>query len=238
MKTIEFEYTSEKRKFIGYLAWDDTRGDQRPGVLVFPEAFGLNDHARHRAQRLAQLGFVALAADIYGDGAVYHDMASLAPVIKELYGDRSVWRSRLGAALGALTSLPQVDQQRVAAIGFCFGGACCFELARSGAPLAAIAAFHAGIVPELPADAGQISAKVLICQGANDPVVKKDVMDAILAELSRDKVDWELIYHGNTGHSFTDPDADARGMPGFGYSKRADDRSWAAMRQLFDEAFA
>ena len=237
MKTRNIEYTNGRTQGIGYLAWDETQSGPRPGIVVFSEAFGLNDHARQRTERLAQLGFVALAADLHGAGVVFHDMPSLLPAIQSLYADRAEWRSRARAALDALIALPEVDEHRTAAIGFCFGGATCFELARTGAPLAAIAAFHAGIVPELPADAGQIRAKVLICQGAEDPILKKEAVDAVVAELRRDKVDWQLTYFGNTGHSFTDPEADKRNMPGFGYSKQVEERSWAMMRHLFGEVF-
>ena len=237
MKTQKIEYTSGKTKCIGYLAWDETRSGRRPGIVVFPEAFGLNDHARQRAERLAHLGFVALAADLHGEEKLYSDLPSVVPAMQSLYTDRAVWRGRAHAAFDALVALPQVDGNRMAAIGFCFGGATCFELARTGAPLAAIVTFHAGIVPELPGDAGRIRAKVLMCHGAEDPVVKKEATEAVMAELRRDKVDWQFIQFGGAVHSFTDAEADKRNTPGFAYSKQADERSWALMRHLFDEAF-
>lgn len=238
MKAQTIEYSSATTKFIGYLAWDEAQSGQRPGIVVFPEAFGLNDHARRRADRLAQLGFVALAADLHGEGVLLNDMPRLGPAIQALYGDRSQWRARARAALDALLAQPQVDSSRTAAIGFCFGGTTCFELARSGAPLAAIATFHAGLLAEMPADAGRIRAKVLVCYGAEDPIVKRDAVDAVTAELKRDKVDWQFIAYGNVGHSFTDPDADNRHVPGFAYNRPAEERSWAVMRRLFDEVFS
>jgi dienelactone hydrolase len=237
MKTRAIEYRSGERRCIGHLAWDETQSGPRPGVLVFPEAFGLNEHARLRAERLAQMGYVALAADLHGDGKVFADFPSLMPSIKALSSDRAGWRAHTQAALSALTAQAEVDARRIAAIGFCFGGACCFELARSGAPLAAIATFHAGIVAELAGDSGQIKARVLICNGADDPVVKQEALDAVVAELRRDKIDWQLIQYGNASHSFTDPEADQRNAPGFGYNQLAEARSWAAMQQLFAEAF-
>jgi dienelactone hydrolase len=237
MKTQTLEYTNGKTKFIGYLASDDTRDGRRPGIVVFPEAFGLDDHARQRAERLAQLGYVALAADINGEGAVYKDMAQLGPLIQSFYSDRSEWRSRARAALDALLAQPRVDAGRVSAIGYCFGGSTALELARSGAALAAIATFHAGLLAELPEDGGRIRSKVLVCHGAEDPLVKKEAVDILMSELRRDKVDWQVVYYGNAVHSFTNPEADARGMPGLGYDKKADERSWAAMRHLFEEAF-
>jgi dienelactone hydrolase len=238
VKTQELVYTAGKVRAVGYLAWDEKLKDRRPGVVVFPEAFGLNDHARERADRLAQLGYVALAADTNGEGAVYNDMAQLRPVIGGLYNDRVEWRSRARAALDALASQPQVDSKRLAAIGFCFGGTTALELARTGAPLTAITAFHAGLQAGLPEDQGRIRAKVLVCHGDKDPLMNKEVIDAVMTELRRDNVDWQFIYYGQAAHSFTDPTADQRNAPAFAYSKLAEERSWAAMRHLFEEAFA
>ena len=238
MKTQKLEYTNGKKKFVGYLAFDDSRSGRRPGIVVFPEAFGLGAHARSRAERLAQLGYTALAADINGDGMIYEDMTQLAPAIQSLYADRSDWRSRARAALDALLAQSSVDNQRVAAIGYCFGGATALELARTGAPLAAIATFHGGLIAELPEDGGHIRASVLVCHGAEDPLVKKEALDAVTTELKRDKVDWQIVHYGNAVHSFTNPEADKRKAPGLAYNKKADERSWAAMRHLFDEAFA
>jgi dienelactone hydrolase len=235
MKTQTLEYTNGKTKFLGYLARDEARSGPRPGVVVFPEAFGLGDHAKQRADRLAQLGYVALAADINGGGVMYNDLAQLGPVIQSFYDDRSELRSRARAALDALRAQPGVDGARLAAIGYCFGGATALELARSGAPLAAIATFHAGLIPELPEDAGRVRAKVLVCHGADDPLVKKEVIDGVMAEFRRDKVDWQVVFYGNAVHSFTNPEADERHVPALAYDKKADERSWSVMRHLFDE---
>src|SRR5580693_2336339 len=192
MKNLE--YTNGKTKFIGYLTGADGGAGRRPGIVVFPEAFGLGDHAKKRADRLAKLGYVARAA------------------------------------LDALRAQPDVDASRVAAMGYCFGGTTALELARSGAPLAAIATFHAGLIAGLPEDAGRIRAKVLVCHGADDPLVKKEDLDAVMTELRRDKADWQVIFYGNAVHSFTNPEADARQVPALKYDKKADERSWVLMR--------
>jgi dienelactone hydrolase len=238
IKTQKLEYSCGKTQASGFLAWDDSLQGNRPGVVVFPEAFGLNDHARERAERLAKAGYIALAADVNGGGVVYDDMAKLAPAIGALYADRSEWRARARAGLDMLLSQPGVDRNRVAAIGFCFGGTTAIELARTGAPLAAITTFHAGLVPGLPEDAGRIGGMVLVCHGAEDPIVKSEGLDAFRAEMKRDAVDWQFVYYGNAAHSFTDPAADSRGAPGFAYNELAERRSWAAMLRLFDDAFS
>jgi len=238
MKTRTIEYTAGTMKCVGYLALDEKVSGRRPGIVVFPEAFGLNDHARQRAERLAQLGYVALAADLNGGGAVYDDMAKVGPVIQGLYANRADWRARARAALDTLVAQPQVDGQRLAAIGFCFGGTTAVELMRSGAPLAVVATFHAGLLPETPEDAGRSRARLLVCHGAEDPLVKKEAVDTFMAELRRDRVDWQFIHYGNAAHSFTDPAADQRKVPGLAYDRKAESRSWAAMRHLFEEAFA
>jgi dienelactone hydrolase len=238
MKTQTINYTNGTTNFIGYLTWDDTRSGPRPGVVVFPEAFGLNDHARERADRLAQLGYVALAADLHGEGAVHKDMTTLGPAMKKLSGDRQNWRSVATSALTALSALPQVDKQRLGAIGFCFGGTTCLELARSGAPLAAVVTFHSGLNAEAPEDAGKIRARVLICHGAEDPLVSKDAIDTLMSEFRRDKVDWQFIHYGNAMHSFSNPAADMSKMPGLAYDRKTESRSWMTMQHWFEEAFA
>jgi dienelactone hydrolase len=245
MNSKTLEYTNGKLQFIGKLYWneeweerDEKLAGKRPGVIVFPEAYGLGEHACRRAEQLAQLGYIALAADPHGDGKLYADIPSVGPAIQALYADRADWRSRALAALDALRAHPQVDANKIAAIGFCFGGTTCIELARSGAPLAAIATFHGGLVPELPEDVGRIRAKVLINHGADDPVVKPAAIDAVMNEFRRDKVDWEFIFFGNTVHSFTESSADKRNNPAMAYNPRAEKRSWAAMCNLFDEVFS
>ena len=238
MKTQTLTYSDGKKNFIGHLAWDDTRPGPRPGIVVFPEAFGLGDHARERANRLAQAGYVALAADLHGDGKLYKDLPSVIPVIQALHTNRADWRSMATAALTALTSQPQVDRQRIGAIGFCFGGTTCLELARTGAAVGAVTTFHAGVNVGLPEDAGRIRSKVLICHGADDPLIQKDAIDAFMAEMRRDQVDWQFLFLGNTVHSFTEPAADARGQPAsFKHSKVAEARAWASMHALFNETF-
>jgi dienelactone hydrolase len=237
MQSKKLEYSHGKTRLIGELFWDEKAGGKRPGVVLYAEAFGLNDHAREHARKLVELGYVAFCADMNGDGTVYTEMAQLGPVMQALFADRGEWRGRARAALEVLVAQPNVDGQRLAAIGFCFGGTTALELARTGAPLAAITTYHGGLVAGLPEDAGKIRARVLICHGAEDPLVKQEVLDAVMAEFRRDRTDWQVTFYGNTVHSFTNRTRNDGSNPALAYNAHVAARSWAAMRQLFEEAF-
>ncbi len=238
MSVRTIDYSDGTTAYRGELYWNPDIAGARPGVVVFPEAFGLNDHARERAQRLAALGYVALAADLHGGGAVIDDMAQLGPRMGALFSERANWRAMARSALDALAAQPEVDDGKLAAIGFCFGGATCLELARTGAPLAGIASFHGGLKEEIAGDAGRIRASVLVCHGAEDPLLTAETIAAVMDEFRRDGVDWQFTYYGNAVHSFTDPTADARGMPGLAYDARTERRSWAALTDFLSEIFA
>jgi len=237
MQSKQVEYSYGRTKLIGEYFRDEQAGGKRPGVVVFAEAFGLNDHAREHARKLVDLGYVAFCADMNGNGTVYTDMAQLGPVMQGLFADRAEWRGRARAALETLTAQAGVDTQRLAAIGFCFGGTTALELARSGAPLGAVATFHAGLIAGLPEDAGRVRARVLICHGAEDPLVKKDVLDAVMQEFRRDRTDWQVVFYGNTVHSFTNRTRTDGSNPALAYNAPVAARSWAAMKHLFEESF-
>lgn len=208
----------------------------RAGVLVFPEAFGLGPHAISRAERLAALGYVALACDLHGQGEVIDDLGRAIGLIKPLMEDPLRTRARTEGALAALTARPECDASRVAAIGFCFGGTMALELARSGADIRAAVGFHSGLSTARPKDAANIRAKVMVCIGADDPMINPDQRAAFEAEMRDGGVDWQMNLYGNTVHSFTNPDADKRGMPdAIRYSAEADARSWASLQTLFAE---
>ena len=208
----------------------------RAGVLVFPEAFGLGPHAISRAERLAALGYVALACDLHGQGEVIDDLGQAIGLIKPLMEDPLRTRARTEGALTALTARSEVDASRVAAIGFCFGGTMALELARSGADIRAAVGFHSGLATARPADAANIRAKVMVCIGADDPMINPEQRAAFEAEMREGGVDWQMHLYGNTVHSFTNSEADQRGMPdAIRYSAEADARSWASLQTLFAE---
>jgi dienelactone hydrolase len=216
----------------GYLA-DGSGGRPAPGVLVAHEGGGLGRHTKERTRRLAGLGYVAFALDYYGEEEPPLDRAMALG--KALRADPARFRARLAAGLDVLTAQPNLDPKRLAGIGYCMGGAAIIELARMGAPFAAIVGFHSGFVPGAAAENEAIGGKLLLCHGMDDPIVTSVQRDAFLAEASAAKIDWQLHLYGGVGHSFTNPDIHALGLPGFAYDERADRRSWAAMLNLFDE---
>lgn len=212
----------------------------RAGVLVFPEAFGLGEHAIGRAERLAAMGYVALACDLHGDGQVVDDLQQAIGLLQPMLADPTHTRARAAGGLKALVSRPEVDPARVASIGFCFGGTMSLELARSGADLKAVVGFHSGLATSAPkTDAGAIKARILVCIGADDPMIPSEQRAAFETEMREAGVDWQVHLYGNTVHSFTNPEAAKRNMPdAIRYDAEADARSWASLQQLFSETLA
>ncbi len=210
---------------------------KKPGVLVFPEAFGLSEHAIGKAKRLAGMGYAALACDLHGDAKLVEDLQEAIGLLTPLFAAPSRTRDRASAALHALTARAEVDTGRVAAIGFCFGGTMALELARSGADIKAAVGFHSGLGTAAPkTDAHNIKGKILVCIGADDPMIPHDQRHTFEQEMRDAKVDWQMHLYGNTVHSFTAPEAASRNMPdAIRYSPEADARSWAAMTGLFAE---
>lgn len=237
MKTETLEYKSPTLTFRGYLAYDDTKTNKRPGVLVTHEAWGLGEHAKDRAERLAQLGYVALAVDMFGEGKQATSVQEGLQWIQILSNDPKEQRSRIRAAYDALSALPQVDNGRIAAIGYCFGGSTVLELARSGAPVAGVVSFHGALQTKSPAEAGQVKAKVLVCTGADDAFIPLDHVHAFIDEMKKAGADYQVIIYGNTKHSFTNPKAAERGLEQLAYNASSDERSWTAMQSFFQEIF-
>jgi dienelactone hydrolase len=206
----------------------------RPGVLVAHEANGLGEHVMTIARRLAGLGYVAFAMDYQGRGESHSD-DDLSARLEYLGTRPEVMRDTGRAALDVLVSEDRVDASRVAAIGYCFGANMMLELARGGAGLKAVAGFHPGLADHDPASSRGITGKVLVCLGDEDPFMTGEHRTAFVDEMTATGVDWQMHLYGGVKHSFTNPAADGFGMPGVGYSKAADERSWRAMLGLFDE---
>jgi dienelactone hydrolase len=238
MNTETLTYEADGLRMISHLYYDEGGAGPRPGVLVFPEAFGLGQHAKSRAERLAGLGYVALACDLHGEGCVLSDLKETMALIEPLRADPFRTRARASAALDALRGRAEVDASRIAAIGFCFGGTMALELARSGADVAGVVGFHSGLATTRPEDAKNIRGKILVCIGADDPSIPLEQRTAFEKEMREGGVDWQMALYGGVVHSFTNPAADSRGMPQMArYDAKADARSWAEMRAFFDEIF-
>jgi dienelactone hydrolase len=237
-KLVPYEQAGVKLE--GFLAYDDEKTAQGklPGVLVVHEWWGLNDYAKHRAVMLAELGYVAFAADMYGAGVSTTDASQAAKLSQQFYG-KPLMAERARAGLDQLLATGLVDEKKVAAIGYCFGGAVCQVLAYSGAPLAGIVSFHGSLVPA-PAGASN-KAKFLICHGALDPFSKPEAIAAFQKSMNDGGFDYQFISYAGAVHAFTNPDADRlaqqNGLSGIGYNAAADRRSWQLMRTFFDELF-
>jgi dienelactone hydrolase len=237
VKTQIIEYDQGGTKLQGYLAWDDATQGKRPGVIVCPEWWGLNDYAKHRAEQLAQLGYVALAVDLFGNGQVTEDPNEAGKLAGALKANRALLRARVNAGLEQLKKNENVDPQKTAAIGYCFGGTTAIELGRSGADVKAIVTFHAGLDSPNPADGKNIKAHVLVCHGGNDGFTSPKDFDAFENEMRQNHVDWQINIYGGAVHSFSNPGADKHGILGIAYNAEADRRSWQAMQLLFNDTF-
>src|SRR5712671_6327503 len=238
MQARDIDYRDQAVNLRGYLAWDQTATARRPGVLVFHEGLGLGEFAMARARMLAELGYVALAADMFGDRRQARNLQEVAKLVGELRSQPETLRARGHAALATLAALPHVDVHRMAAIGFCFGGSVVLELARDGADLKAVVSFHGVLATRTPAVSGKVKASVLVCTGADDPLAPSEQVKAFEEEMrAADVRDWQVISYGNTLHGFTNPAADGSMMRTAMYSEQADRRSWTAMKGLFDEVF-
>jgi len=235
MAGTKVAYSAEGVEFVG-VVFAPAGSGPAPGVLVAHESPGITGHTLDAAERLAGLGFVALATDYQGGGQVVADRDEMMRRFAWFMADPSHIRARLGAALDALKAQPRVDAARLAAVGYCYGGTAALELARGGADLKAVAGFHSGLDTARPQDAAAIKAKVLVQIGADDPVIPPDQRAAFEREMTAGGVDWRMVVYGRTGHSFTNPEADTWGLPGFAYQPDSDRRSWTAMRDLFGEA--
>ena len=234
MAGTKVAYSAEGIEFVG-TRFEPAGSGAAPGVLVAHESPGVTEHTLEAARRLAGMGFVALATDYQGGGQVVTDRDEMMRRFAWFMEDPSHIRARMGAALDALKAQPRVDAGRLAAVGFCYGGAAALELARGGADLKAAVGFHSTLTTARPGDAAQIRCPVLVHIGADDPAVPVEQRTAFQDEMTRAGADWRLILYGRTAHSFTNPEADTWGMPGFAFSESANRRSWAATQDLFQE---
>jgi dienelactone hydrolase len=230
----EVTYAVDGATMVGRLAVPAGEGSG-PAVLIAHEANGLDDEQADRARRLAELGYVALAVDYHGGGRVLAGPAAVDARLAELAADPEGATRLVAAGLDVLTGHPRVDPSRVAAIGYCQGGALVLALARTGADLRAVVGFHPGLTARDPAGSARITGAVLVCVGSDDPYVPAADRSAYAQEMAAAGVDWQLHVYGGAAHSFTHPNAGRAGRLGLAYHRPSAERAWRAMLDLFDE---
>ena len=229
----EVTYSANGTTLKGYIARQAAGGGKRPGVLVVHEWWGNNDYTRERANMLAELGYVALALDMYGDGKIATHPKDAGAFSGAVRKDMDGAEKRFRAAMSLLSSQPDVDGTRIAAIGYCFGGGIVLEMARRGVDLDGVVSFHGSLPTQTPAKAGGVKAKVLVLNGAADPFVKPEQIEAFKKEMQSAGVDYRFVNYPDAVHAFTNPDATANGkkfnLP-LAYDANADKQSWAEMQ--------
>lgn len=234
-QTIAYEHEGAKLK--GELYWDDVITGKRPGIMVIHEWWGLNDYAKKRARKLAEAGYVAFAADMYGDDKVTTHAADAKDWMSQITANTETWQQRALLGLTQLKSHGLVDADKLAAIGYCFGGATVMQMAYSGVDLKGVGSFHGSLPPAPQSSKGKIKAKILVAHGAQDQFVSADNVLAFSQSLTSAGADWEIDVYGAAGHSFTNPAAADYKMAQLKYDAEADQRSWARLISFFGRIF-
>jgi dienelactone hydrolase len=239
IKSQTIEYKDGDLTCKGFIAYPAILPKPGPAILIFPEWWGQTDYPRSRAQQLAALGYVAFCADMYGNDKTADDAAGATTLSRPFYTDRNLMRTRAAAALSALVSntVAPVDPAKVVAIGYCFGGTNALELGRSGADLAGIVAFHAGLSTPNPDDAKNIKGRVLALNGGDDAFVKPEERQAFEKEMRDAGVDWVMVDLGGAVHAFSNPEADKHNIPNIKYNEKADKRSFQMLKDFLTDLF-
>ncbi len=239
VKGLDVAYATDSVQMKGYLAFDENLSEKRPGVIIVHEWWGHNDYVRERANMLAELGYTALALDMYGDGKLAQHPDDAGKFAMSVITNFEVTSARFNAALDLLKDHETVDMENIAAIGYCFGGAVVLTMANSGADLDAVAAFHSGVqLPVMPTS--DLKAKVLVCNGAEDPFIPPETVTAFKSAMDSVGASYQYIEYPGVQHSFTSKEADVNGekfnLP-LAYDAEADQKSWSSMQALFEEVF-
>lgn len=221
----------------GYLLWEDSFSGQRPGVMVVHEWWGLNDYAKLRAEMLAEMGYVAFAADMYGDGRVTRHAKDAKGWKEQIASNVDTWQRRALLGLDQLKHSPKVDADKLAAIGYCFGGATVMQMAYAGAKLRGVASFHGSLPPATAEQAAKIKSRVLIAHGDADGFVPPERIGKFKKALSDAGVAWEMDIYGGARHSFTNPYADGYNIDGLAYHESADRNAWLRLIRFLEDIF-
>lgn len=237
MHTSKHIYTHGEQELHGFLAHDGKNSAPRPAVLVVHDWSGRNEFACAKAQLLAEMGYIGFAVDMYGEAKLGSTNEEKMALMNPLASDRAKLQARVRAAFDTVRSLPEVDPARVAIIGFCFGGLCALDLARTGASLKGAVSFHGILAKPNNLQDETIKAKILVLHGYDDPMVKPDAVINFCQEMTDAKVDWQVHMYGNVQHSFTNPLAHDLDL-GLVFNSLAAERSWLAMRNFFHEIFS
>jgi dienelactone hydrolase len=237
MQQEEIKYKDGDVELKGYLFWDDAFSGRRPGILVAHEWWGVNDYAKLRAEMLAEMGYVAFAADMYGGGKKTRHADEAKEWKMQVTAKTELWQRRANLALEQLKSHPNVESTKLAAIGYSFGGATVMQLTYSGADLDGVVSFYGSLPPATPEQAAKVKARVLVAHGDADSFVPPERIDAFKKALSGAGVDWEMNIYAGARRGFTNPYANGYGMDGLAYNENADRRSWLRMLAFFEELF-
>jgi dienelactone hydrolase len=229
------EYRCGNSLMRGYLAVDTHQSGPRPGIVIVHDAWGVGENVKLRANMLAELGYTALAIDIYGDGVVPKSLDEARAQLERFQTDVEALRGRADCGLKVLAGLPEVDCRRLGAIGYCFGGMTVLEMARGGSECLAVVSFHGTLTTTCPAKPHAIKSKLLVCTAADDPLVPMEHVNAFQNEMRTAAADCQIVIYAGAKHGFANPFSSSN--PGIAYDAAADRRSWAAMRRHFDEAF-
>jgi len=238
--TKEITYSADGTTLKGFLAYDSSMTGKRPGVIVVHEWWGLNQYARDRAEKLAELGYMAFAIDMYGNGTIVDHPKDANKFAAAVMQKMDTARARFNAGLRLLKEQPQTDTSKIAAIGYCFGGGIALRMALEGADLNGVVSFHGDLPTEPVKNPKDVKAKILVCNGAADPFNPKEKVEAFEKTMKDAGIDYTLINYPGAKHSFTNPAADSLGkkfdMP-IAYNKAADEKSWNDMKNFFNEIF-
>jgi dienelactone hydrolase len=237
IKSRAIEYKAGDTILEGYLAYDDALVGKRPGVLIVHEWWGHDEYVRQRARQIAELGYVAFAVDMFGKGVKTDSPEEAAKLAGPVGGNPELTVERFTAALDVLKQQEQVDERKIGAMGYCFGGSIVLQAARAGLPLAGVVSFHGALGTTTPAREDTLVAKIQVHNGADDAFVSADELATFQKEMQAAKADWLLVQHGNAVHSFTNPKADERKMNSVAYNEAADTRSWEMMKAFWAEVF-